>query len=210
MKIAKITITLLLIACLTACVSQLLFGNKMQSKLMWALIKPLVGFDPNQVNFFETPMVKDRMTSLLGDKYEPTMKLLRTANEIRQEGALFYVLSNYGPKETRDIADKAGLVWNSNTNQMAVMLVQNNTPQILSEQNEALKQAITPVLPKEMQVIYEQAAATKRALDEQKKKIENLQKNPLGLPAEPILQLPPGQPVQNLPATPELNTGAPQ
>ena len=36
------------------------------SQLMWALLKPLVGFDPNQVNLFEQPIVRNRMVALLG------------------------------------------------------------------------------------------------------------------------------------------------
>lgn len=82
---------------LSACVSSLLVGNQLQSRLMWAFIEPLVGFNPNEINFFEAPLVKDRMTTLLGDKYEPAMRLLRTANQIQQEGALYYVASRYAP-----------------------------------------------------------------------------------------------------------------
>ena len=161
---------------LSACVSSLLIGNQLQSKLMWSFLKPLVGFDPNEVNLFETAMVKNRMTSLLGDKYEPTMKLLRTAQTIQQEGALFYVASRYAPPQVQEITDKAAMVWNADTNQMAVMLIKDGTPEIISEQIEGAKQTITPVLPKELQSAYDQAKAAKNALDERQKALLNAQK----------------------------------
>lgn len=161
---------------LSACVSSLLIGNQLQSKLMWSFLKPLVGFDPNEVDLFETPMVKNRMTSLLGDKYEPTMKLLRTAQAIQQEGALFYVASRYAPPQVQEITDKAAMVWNADTNQMAVMLIKDGTPEIISEQIEGAKQAITPVLPKELQNAYEQAKTAKKALEEKQKALLNVKK----------------------------------
>ncbi|WP_193747507.1 hypothetical protein [Cellvibrio sp. OA-2007] len=174
---------------LSACVSSLLIGNQLQSKLMWSFLKPLVGFDPNEVDLFETPMVKDRMTSLLGDKYEPTMKLLRTAQAIQQEGALFYVASRYAPPQVQEITDKAAMVWNADTNQMAVMLIKDGTPEIISEQVEGAKQAITPVLPKELQSAYDQAKAAKSALNEKQKALMNVQKiveNPVGAVADKV------------------------
>ena len=161
---------------LTACVSSLLIGNQLQSKLMWSFLKPLVGFDPNEVNLFETPMVKDRMTALLGDKYEPTMKLLRTAQEIQQEGALFYVASRYAPSQVQAITDKAAMVWNADTNQMAVMLIKDGTPAIFSEQIEGAKEAITPVLPQELKSTYEKAQTAKKALEEKQKALLDVQK----------------------------------
>ena len=91
------------------------------SQLMWALLKPLVGFDPNEANLFEQPLIKDRMTSILGPNYDSTMQLLKTANELQQEGPLFYVVSRYAP--VPDVAKQAGMVWNSQTNQMSVMLL---------------------------------------------------------------------------------------
>lgn len=160
---------------LSACVSSLLIGNQLQSKLMWSLLKPLVGFDPNEVNLFETPMVKDRMTALLGDKYEPTMKLLRTAQTIQQEGALFYVASRYAPPQVQAITDTAAMVWNADTNQMAVMLIKDGTPEIISEQVEGAKQAITPVLPKELQSAYTKAQTFKKSLDEKQDALRNVQ-----------------------------------
>lgn len=189
MRITKIATIAFICIFLSACVSSLLIGNKLQSKLMWSFLKPLVGFDPNEVNLFETPMIKDRMTALLGDKYEPTMKLLRTAQEIQQEGALFYVASRYAPKEVQSITDKAGMIWNADTNQMAVMLIKDGTPQIFSEQIENAKEKITPVLPKELQTAYDKAQAAKQALEEKQKALDNLQKiieNPLEATGEAV------------------------
>lgn len=174
MRITKILAISLICISLTACVSSLLLGNKAQSKLMWTFLKPLVGFDPNEVNLFETPMIKNRMTALLGDKYEPTMKLLRTAQEIQQEGALFYVSSRYAPAKVQAITDKAAMVWNADTNQMAVMLIKDGTPEIISEQLDKAKQAITPVLPAELKSAYDQAVEKKKELDSLKNTLENL------------------------------------
>jgi hypothetical protein len=176
---------------LSACVSSLLIGNQLQSKLMWSFLKPLVGFDPNEVNLFETPMIKNRMTALLGDKYEPTMKLLRTAQEIQQEGALFYVASRYAPPQAKAITDKAAMVWNADTNQMAVMLIKDGTPEIFSEQIEGAKAAITPALPKELQTALSKAQAAKQALKEQQKTLQNLNKiieNPVDAAANEVNQ----------------------
>lgn len=158
---------------------------------MWSFLKPLVGFDPNEVKFFEAPMVKNRMTALLGDKYEPTMKLLRTAQEIQQEGALFYVTSRYAPAQVQAITDKAGMVWNADTNQMAVMLIKDGTPQVFSEQIANAKEKITPVFPKELQNAYDKAQSLKETLDEKQKALENAQKiieNPLEATGEAVKQ----------------------
>lgn len=149
---------------LSACVTSLLIGNPLQSKLMWSLLKPLVGFDPNEVDLFEVPMIKDRMTALLGDKYEPTMQLLHTAKEIQQEGALFYVASRMVPTQVKAIQDKAGMVWNSDTNQMAVVLIKDGAPQVFSEQVEGATEKITPVLPKELQFAFDEAQAAQKTL----------------------------------------------
>ena len=109
------------------------------SQLMWALLKPLVGFDPNQVNLFEQPIVRNRMVALLGPNYDTTMQLLRTANELRKEGPLFYVVSRYTP--VPEMAQKAGLVWNSETNQMAVALMRGDVAEVFAEKIEAMAEA---------------------------------------------------------------------
>ena len=130
---------------LSACVAPLLMMSP-TSQLMWALLKPLVGFDPNEANLFEQPLIKDRMTSILGPNYDSTMQLLKTANELQQEGPLFYVVSRYAP--VPDVAKQAGMVWNSQTNQMSVMLLKGDgTPQVFGE-NLA---AGAPSWPTEMQ-----------------------------------------------------------
>jgi hypothetical protein len=182
MRATKFLAISLICITLTACVSSLLIGNKVQSKLMWSFLKPLVGFDPNEVNLFETPMIKNRMTKLLGDKYEPTMKLLRTAQEIQQEGALFYVASRYAPPKVQAITDKAGMVWNADTNQMAVVLIKDGIPQIFSEQIENAKEKITPVLPQELKNAYDTAIEKKKELDALKDKIETAQDTLENLP----------------------------
>lgn len=109
------------------------------SQLMWALLKPLVGFDPNEVNLFEQPIVRNRMVALLGPNYDTTMQLLRTANELRKEGPLFYVVSRYTP--VPEMAQKAGLVWNSETNQMAVALMKGDVTEVFAEKIEAMAEA---------------------------------------------------------------------
>ncbi|MGK4474983.1 hypothetical protein [Aeromonas molluscorum] len=128
---------------LSACVAPLLMMGP-SSQLMWALLKPLVGFDPNEVNLFEQPLIKDRMTALLGPNYDTTVALLKTAGELQQEGPLFYVVSRYTP--VPDMAQKAGLVWNSDTNQMAVKLLKGDVVEVFGEQ---LGQ-VTPSWPSEM------------------------------------------------------------
>lgn len=165
MRLSKIIAVALISLCLSACISSLLIGNQLQSKLMWSFLKPLVGFDPNSVNFFEAPIIKDRMTAILGDKYEPTMKLLRTAQEIQQEGALFYVASRYAPAQAQAITDKAGLVWNSQTNQMAVMLIQGGKSEIFSEQIAGAAETLTPTFPKELQNAYSKAQELQKVLN---------------------------------------------
>ena len=143
---------------LSACVAPLLMMSP-TSQLMWALLKPLVGFDPNEANLFEQPIIKDRMTSILGPNYDSTMQLLKTANELQQEGPLFYVVSRYAPMP--DVAKQAGMVWNSQTNQMSVMLLKGDgTPQVFGE-NLA---AATPSWPTEMQGWQAQAKPAATAL----------------------------------------------
>ena len=192
---------------LSACVSSLLVGNQLQSRLMWAFIEPLVGFNPNEINFFEAPLrchailhqgrfeinffeaplVKDRMTTLLGDKYEPAMRLLRTANQIQQEGALYYVASRYAPQEARDLADSAGLVWNADTNQMAVLLVRDGVPDLLAEQAQtAATQRIEPLLPAELKSVYDRALAARAAVATEVEEAADAQP---GESADPLLDL---------------------
>jgi len=175
MRHLKYFMTLATALLLAGCVSSLLVGNQLQSRLMWAFLEPLVGFNPNEINFFEAPLIKDRMTALLGEKYEPTMRLLRTANQIQQEGALYYVASRYAPAEVKGIVDTAGLVWNADTNQMAVLLVQDGVPDLLAEQAQtAATQLIEPMLPAQLKTVYDQAVAARAAVDAQQQRLETL------------------------------------
>ncbi|PCH60489.1 MAG: hypothetical protein COC05_04425 [Gammaproteobacteria bacterium] len=162
---------------LSACAS-LLIGNQLQSKLMWSLLRPLVGFDPNDVNLFEVPLVKNRMTTMLGDQYEPTIKLLKTARKIQQEGVLFYVASRYIPipKQAKKVTDKAAMIWNADTNQMAVMLIKDGVPKLFSEQIKDTKTALIPTLPKELQTAYNEAQTAYIATKNTQQKLENSRK----------------------------------
>lgn len=85
------------------------------------------------------------------------MKLLRTAQEIKKEGVLYYVASRHLPEEVSAATDKAAMVWNSSTNQMAVILVKNGVAEVVSEQAENAKQKLTPTLPSELQTAYNNA-----------------------------------------------------
>jgi len=131
-----------------------------QTDLMLALLRPLVGFDPNTVNLFEQPIIHKRMTTLLGPHYDNTMRLLRTANTIQREGALFYVVSRYTPIPT--LAQKAGLVWNADTNQMAIGLLKGDSAQIYYEVVEQ-RIAVT---------VAEAGEAVEQRVDEEKAKAE--------------------------------------
>jgi len=127
LRLLKLTTLCVLI---TGCVAPVLLMPS-SSQVMWALLRPLVGFDPNAVNLFEQPVIKQRMTALLGEQYAPALQLLRTANELKKEGPLFYLVSRYTPVPA--LADKAGLVWNSDTNQMAALLGKGDVSQIFAE-----------------------------------------------------------------------------
>lgn len=140
---------------LAACAPMLLMPS--QSQLMWALLTPLVGIDPNQVNLFEQPIVKQRMTALLGERYDTTMQLLRTASRLQQEGPLFFVVSRLTP--IPEIAEGAGLVWNSETNQMAALVGDGKVAEVFAETahravitqaNNAIQEAV-PVWPAVLQ-----------------------------------------------------------
>ncbi|GAA3537292.1 hypothetical protein [Zobellella aerophila] len=128
MRILTLLKVTLLSLSLTACVAPLLAMGPGQ--LMWALLKPMVGLDPNTTNLFEQPVIKTRMTGLLGPHYDTTINLLKTASELQQEGPLFYVMSRYTPQQD---SEKAGLVWNSDTNQMAVLLNTEEQTKVFSE-----------------------------------------------------------------------------
>lgn len=158
----RILLLIAFLSGLTACTS-LLIGNRAQSLLLKTFLTPLIGFDPTEVKLLENPMIKNRLEPLLGDKYEPTMKLLNTAQAIQRDGALFYIASKYAPSEVQAITDKAAMVWNADTNQMAVMLIKDNVPEIISEQ-PSTGDVIKPLLPKELQNAFDSAKAYQEAL----------------------------------------------
>lgn len=154
---------------LNACVAPLLLMSP-QGQLMWALLKPLVGLNPNDVGLFEQPLIKDRMKALLGDNYETTVSLLKTADKIQQEGPLFYMVSTYTP--VPEMAEKAGFVWNSETNQMAVMLLTGGSPKIISEQFTDQAEKLVPSWPKELADYTDPQKLQQKAIDAGTEKLQ--------------------------------------
>ena len=214
MRVARLFLPAVLCLTLCACVSSLLIGNQLQNRLMWALLKPLVGFDPNDVNLFEIPQVHERMTSLLGENYEPAVALLRTADQIQQEGALIYVASRVLeevvavplPAEVQVVQEQveqvqtvqaqvgqaqqdietaqeqvaqaqqeiesvqeqvsevkeqvqvlrsaAAMVWNGDTNQLAVVLVERGVSKVFAEQPQSAA-VLEPLWPTTIQPLLE-------------------------------------------------------
>ncbi len=218
MRLTRVFLPVILCLTLTACVSSLLVGNQLQSRLMWAVLKPLVGFDPNEVNLFEIPLVQERMTALLGDACQPTVDLLRTADRIQQEGALIYVASRVidevvalplpedvalvqeqveqvqavqeQVEQTREqleqakaqveavqenvaeikeqvkvVRSAAGMVWNGDTNQLAVVLLEKGVSAVFAEQLPEAP-ALEPVWPVSIQPLLEAGAVTERPVAE--------------------------------------------
>lgn len=218
MRAVRVLLSVFLCLTLTACVSSLLMGNQLQSRLMWAVLKPLVGFDPNEVNLFEIPLVKDRMTLLLGDAYQPTIDLLRTAERIQQEGALIYVTSRVLdevvalplPAEAGEVQEQveqvkavqeevaqakeqleatkaqveavkesvteikeqvkivrsaAGMVWNGDTNQLAVVLVEKGVRTVFAEQLPDTP-VVEPVWPAAIQPLLETGVVAQQPFPE--------------------------------------------
>jgi hypothetical protein len=115
---------------LSGCMAPLLLMPSSQ-QIMRALLTPLIGFDPSAVNLFEQPIIKERMTALLGTHYGTVMQLIETADKLEREGPLFFVISRYTP--IPELAEKAGLVWNADTNQMAIAVLQGNGVEVFSE-----------------------------------------------------------------------------
>jgi hypothetical protein len=151
---------------LTACLGGLI--AQAGTQVLLAILKPMVGLDPNSNGLFQQPVIKDRMQGFLGDKYEPVMQLLLTANELQEEGPLFYVVSRYTP--VPELAEKAGFVWNSDTNQMAVMLISGGSPTVIAERvlvkqaNQAMAEVV-PQWPTEFQAVLDQDALKKKAAE---------------------------------------------
>ncbi|GHG69739.1 hypothetical protein GCM10010919_19880 [Alishewanella longhuensis] len=132
---------------------------------MWALLKPLVGLDPKEVNLFEQPIIKKRLEPLLGEHYQTAVTLLNTANEIKQQGPLFYVASTYTPLP--QLAEKAGFVWNAETNQMAVLMSKGGVTQIFAEVVEQKAKAVLPVWPDELVGYAKMASDPEKLLQQQ-------------------------------------------
>lgn len=166
MRIRKALLVVLMTGLLTACLGGLV--ARAGTEVLLAILKPMVGLDPNASSLFEQPVIKNRMQGFLGDKYDPVMKLIVTADKLQREGPLFYVVSRYTP--IPDIAEKAGFVWNSDTNQMAVMLVTGGSPTIIAEQvllkktGQIAAEAV-PQWPTELKTILDQDALVKKAVD---------------------------------------------
>jgi len=164
---------------LTACLGGLV--ARVGTDVLLAILRPMVGLDPNSNGLFQQPVIKQRMQAFLGENYETTMQLIQTADQLQQEGPLYFVVSRYTP--IPQIAEKAGFVWNSETNQMAVMLVTGGSPTVIAEKllvkqaNNAVAEAV-PQWPVELQAVLDQdalrkqaAVAAQKALLEQQRKV---------------------------------------
>lgn len=153
---------------LTQCIAPALMLAP-QSQLMWALLKPMVGLDPKEANLFRQPLIQSRLEPLLGNHYGGAVQLLETADKIQQEGPLFYVVSKYTP--VPELAEKAGFVWNSETNQMAVLLVSGGAPQVFAEKlNSEIAQQV-PVWPSELSDYTDPTKIRQQALSQAKSHI---------------------------------------
>lgn len=140
-----------------------------QGQLMWALLKPMVGLDPKEANLFKQPLIQSRLEPLLGSHYAGAVQLLETADKIQQEGPLFYVVSKYTP--VPELAEKAGFVWNSETNQMAVLLVSGGAPQIFAEKLNSEIAEQVPAWPAELSDYTDPTKLKQQALERAKQQI---------------------------------------
>lgn len=189
MTFRKVFLIVFLSGLLTACLGGIIANAGAQ--VLLAILKPMVGLDPNSNGLFQQPVIKNRMQAFLGDKYEPVMQLLMTANELQEEGPLFYVVSRYTP--VPQLAEKAGFVWNSETNQMAVMLITGGSPTVIAERiliketNKRVAEAV-PEWPVELQTILDEDALKKKAAETAAAAAVNATANVLGV--DPALQQP--------------------
>ena len=158
------------VSLLTQCVAPALLLAP-QGQLMWALLKPMVGLDPKEANLFKQPLIQSRLEPLLGSHYAGAVQLLETADKIQQEGPLFYVVSKYTP--VPELAEKAGFVWNSETNQMAVLLVSGGAPQVFAEKLNAEVAAQIPVWPQELSDYTDPAKLQQQALNKAKQQLSD-------------------------------------
>lgn len=191
MRIRKILLVVLMTGVLTACLGGLV--ARAGTDILLAILRPMVGLDPNSNGLFQQPVIRNRMQAFLGDKYEPVMKLIVTADQLQQEGPLYFVVSRYTP--IPEIAEKAGFVWNAETNQMAVMLVTGGSPTVIAERvllkkaNEAVAEAV-PQWPVELQTILDEDAMKRKVLEAASAAAANAAVEAVGV--DPVLQPPLG------------------
>lgn len=164
---------MVLVLVLAGCVQALL--ARAGTDLLLAILRPMVGLDPNANGLFQQPIIRDRMQAFLGEQYEPVMQLLSTADRLQQEGPLFFVISRYTP--IPDIAEQAGFVWNAEANQMAVMLVTGGSPTIIAEQvlvkkTGEMASAVVPQWPAELQAVLDADALRKQAADAVRERLQ--------------------------------------
>jgi hypothetical protein len=204
MQLKTILFTGLLgVSCLTlqtGCVAPALLAGA-QSQLLWSVLKPMVGFDPNEVKLFEQPLVQDRLKPLLGSHFDSTIALLKTAETIQQEGPLFYVASRYTPLP--DIAEKAGFVYNADTNQMAVMLVKGGVTNVFAEPLQqqagaAAQQALGVQWPGELATFTDPSKMKQNLMQSAEQKLQGALP---AVPAVPALPAVPSLPTPALPTT---------
>jgi len=133
---------------LTGCFAPALLMTS-QAQLLGELFRPLVGFNPLEVKLFENPLIRDPMVALMGeDNYRTAVTLLNTATAIQQQGPLYFVVSEHSPLP--HLAEKAGFVWNSEHNQMAILLVSGGKTEIFNQVVEGAAGKIVPSWPKEL------------------------------------------------------------
>lgn len=155
-------IALIAALCLSLASCTLLLGP--QAALINALFEKFVGVSPLSAQIFEHPLIKGRMQELLGDYYGPTVQLLNTASAIQKEGPLYYVISRYTPLP--EFADKAGFVYNTDSNQMLVMILKGESKKVLFETVDKAAKKVMPPLPKEMQLLMNPQKAVENAVDQ--------------------------------------------
>lgn len=191
MRIRKILLVVLMTGVLTACLGGLV--ARAGTDILLAILRPMVGLDPNSNGLFQQPVIRNRMQAFLGEKYEPVMKLIVTADQLQQEGPLYFVVSRYTP--IPEIAEKAGFVWNAETNQMAVMLVTGGSPTVIAERvllkkaNAAVAEAV-PQWPVELQTILDEDAMKRKVLEAASSAAANAAVEAVGV--DPVLQQPLG------------------
>lgn len=161
---SKKKITLIAVICLVLASCTLIMGP--QTAIINSLFEKFVGVSPLDAKIFEHPLIKGRMQDLLGDKYDATMQILNTASAIQKEGPLYYVVSRYTPLP--EFAEKAGFVYNSETNQMVVLLLKGDVHTLLYETVSKTAEKVAPALPKELDILIHPEKLIDRAIDQAK------------------------------------------